>query len=85
MKKEKSNLSFCFKQSKGLRLINPNENLGGGRPILVVVDTTDVQKFPFKECLAVSFNDSIIGREIEDFGSAFARLKFNLINNKFLN
>ena len=61
--------------------INPNENLGGGRPILVVVDTTDVQKFPFKECLAVSFNDSIIGREIEDFGSAFARLKFNLINS----
>ena len=27
MKKEKSNLSFWFKQSKGLMLINPNENL----------------------------------------------------------
>ncbi len=27
MKKEKNNLSFCFKQSKGLKLINPNENL----------------------------------------------------------
>ena len=27
MKKEKDNLPFCFKQSKGLKLINPNDNL----------------------------------------------------------
>ena len=27
MKKEKDNLSFCFKQNKGLKLVNQNENL----------------------------------------------------------
>ena len=56
-------------------------NLNSGNPILIILDTTDSVKFPFKDCLAVSFNEQLIGREIENFSSNETRLKFNLVNS----